>query len=203
MNEGTITLLVQWCFLCLIWMGSFDGPLSGLGFTRSNALTLITVFLLCSFVSWRLYFLPIELTISGALLPSLLAGWLYTRLEKGRRRLYLISALLSGTLLCMFRILLFKDPVLLVLDERLLIPIGALVGLFALTRNVKQQLFFLLFVFLLADIMFTCSFLKKADRLVIGGDYAQDLLWSTLSLWSIGVFVWTLVRKGIALIVRH
>ncbi len=196
MNEGTLSLIIQWCLLCLIWMGSLDRPLLKMGVTRAAALSALSLFLVCSFVSWKLYFLPVEVSISGALLPALSAGWLYAGIPRQRRRMLLIAALLTAVLLSIFRLLLFKDPVLLVLDETSLIAGATLAALFTLTRDLRQQLCLLFLILPLTDGLHVLSFLPRLERGYIGSEYAQDMLWSTLMLWGGVLAVWGAAKKG-------
>jgi hypothetical protein len=196
MNEGTLSMIIQWCFLCLIWMGSLDRPLFQAGIKRVSALTVLTLFLVCSFVSWKLYFLPVQVSISGALLPGLVAGWLYTGMSRGRRRLLLLAGLLTAVLLALFRMVLFRDPVLLVLDEPTLVAGVMLAALFTLTREIRQQLFLLFFVLPLADLLQVISFLPQMEFGDIGGEYAQDMLWASIALWGGAQAFLRVVRKG-------
>jgi hypothetical protein len=200
MNEGTLTLLFQWCLLCLIWMGSFDRTLLEMGVTRAVALAALALFLVCSFVSWRLHFLPVHVSISGSLLPILCAGWLYERLVRERRRLVLIAGVITGFLLFCLRMLLFHDPVLLVVDETVMIPLSALFAVLALSRDAKQQLFHLFTAFPLSDALFSLRFLAMMEESEFGSAYAQDLLWSAVSLWCVQRAAWTLAKKGFSLI---
>ncbi|MFY0543037.1 YphA family membrane protein [Brevibacillus sp. H7] len=196
MNEGTLSLIIQWCLLCLIWMGSLDRPLTKVGLTRASLLAALTLSLVSSFVSWKLYFLPVQVSMSGAILPILSAGWLYVRFPRERRRLLLLAALLTAVLLTLFRMVLFKDPVLLVLDETTLIAIVTLVALFALTRDMRQQLFLLFLVLPLTDGLYMLQFLPQMERSEIGSEYAQDMLWSTFFLWGLALVAWSVVKKG-------
>jgi hypothetical protein len=198
MNEGTLSLLIQWCLLCLLWMGSFDRPLLEMGTSRSVALSAMGLVLVCSFVNWSLYFLPVQVSISGWLLPVLYAGWLYGRLAGRRRRLVLIAAVVTGFLLFCLRLLFFYDPVLLVMDETVMIPLTALCALLALSRDATQQLFLLFVAFPLSDTLFSLRFLPEMERCEFGGEYARDLLWSTVSLWCLQRAALELVKKGMA-----
>lgn len=84
MNEGTIALLIQWSLLCLVWMGSFDAQLREMNMERRRVLAVLCAFLICSFVSWKLFFAPIQVSLSGTLLP-LLQVWSSTRASPKRR----------------------------------------------------------------------------------------------------------------------
>jgi hypothetical protein len=207
MNDGILTLILQWCLLCLFWMGMFDRPLRKILLTRAQALALITLFLVCSFANWKLYFLPVVVNVSGTILPLLFSAWVWAVLPFDQRGYCILAALFTVFLLFAARMLLFWDPVLLVMDEQLLLTLMILCSLFILTREWRQQLFIILTALPLADALYTLSFLKKANQCLIGGGYAQDLLWITIPFWMAAALFWTILHKGIvnlrAIIVRH
>lgn len=196
MNDGVVTLVIQWCFICLIWMGSLDRPLSRFSFSRRRALAVLSVCLVCSMVSWRLYFLPIEVNISGGILPLLLAGWMYAHLPEEKRRYLLISSFFLGFMLFFLRKILFWDPVLLVMDEMLLLPVVIVPAAIVVARNIVLQAFILLVSLPLSDTLFTLSQLGQAGSAKIGSEDAQDMLWVSLALWLLVISMWRLVEKG-------
>lgn len=197
MNDGILTLVIQWCFICLIWMGTLDRPLRQFSFSRAHALAVVTIFLLCSLVSWRLYFLPIEVNISGGILPLLLAGWIYTQLQQERRRYLLISSFFIGCMLLFLRKILFWDPVLLFTDEVLLLPLVIVFAAVILARTIVFQAFILLVSLTLSDALFALSQMKQAGSATIGTDYTQDMLWISLSLWVLVMSSLHIGKKGI------
>lgn len=197
MNDGIVTMLIQWCLLCLIWMGNFDRALQRLGFTRRNALAALTVFFICTFVSWRLVFLPVQVNLSGALLPLLFAGWLYANLPQERRRYLVVIAFFLAFLFAFLRKLTVSDPVLLIADEVILFPLAAVTTIVTVSRNPVVQLFMIMVSLPVADALFATSFLHRADLAQLGSDYAQDLLWCTLALWGTVLVLWHWLKSGI------
>lgn len=196
MNEGTLAVLIQWCFLCLVWMGLYDRELTRWGMSRPSALAVVAAFLVCSFVSWKLSFLPsVQVYISGFLLPFLCAGWLYSRIPGRRKRLYLVIGGCMGTLLFWFRWLLFTDPILAFWDVRWMLPACAFFAALTVSRSALIQLFLLLFALPISDLLYTVYEWRLAGFGQIGNEYAQDLLWSALSLSAVCAAVLTLIRR--------
>ncbi|GAA4709196.1 hypothetical protein [Brevibacillus fulvus] len=195
MNDGVLSLVIQWCLLCLVWMGSLDQPLRRISLSRKQMLAIVTAILLCSMVSWRLYFLPISVNISGALLPLLAAGWLYYLLPERRRRYLLVASCFIAMLLYFLRKLLFGDPVLLLLEEVVMVPVAVNAIALVMTRNSLYQLFLVMLAMPLSDAFYTLSFLGRGENPEIGGGYAQDLLWSSLVFWAAAALSWSTVRR--------
>lgn len=195
MNEGTLAILIQWCLLCLVWMGSVDRQLQELGLSRRRLLAVIGTFLICSFVSWKLYFAPIHVSLSGTLLPLIVSGWLYSRLSVHRRRLYLLAG--SGTAILLFwlRWLFFTDPVLLFWDERVIVPAVGIVAIITISRHGLTQLFQMFFSLPLADALYSLYFWKLSGVCALGNEYAQDLLWSSASFWCIVAMTLSMIRR--------
>lgn len=185
MNEGTIAILSQWSLLCLVWMGSMDAQLQEIGIAPKRMLAVICAFLICTFVSWKVYFAPVEISLSGALLPLLASGWLYYRLPHVRRRLYFLGACATAMLLFWLRWLFFTDPVLLFWEEGMIVPTAGFLSILAMSRNGVAQLFQVMFALPLADALHSLFFWKLSGSCVFGNEYAQDLLWSTISLWGL------------------
>jgi len=189
MNEGTIAILSQWSLLCLAWMGSMDAQLQELGIAPKRMLAVICSFLLCTFVSWKLYFAPIEVSLSGTVLPLIYSACLYARLHQPRRRLYLVGACATAVLLFWLRWLFFSDPILLFWDERVIVPAVGILSILAISRHGGAQLFQVMFSLPLADALYSLFEWKLSGSCRFGDDFAQDLLWSTISLWSIASVV--------------
>lgn len=197
MNEGTLAILIQWCLLCLAWMGSLDRLLRELGVSRKRMLAVITAFLLCSFVSWELFVAPVQVRVSGTILPLLACGWLYGQLPRERRRLHILTATLIALLLFWFRFLFYTDPVLLFGDERVIVPAAAIVSIMMIGRHGAAQLFQLLFSFSMADLFHTFYFWKLSGTCVLGDAYAQDLMWSGVTLWVLVRSIWLTILRAL------
>ncbi|WP_456151385.1 YphA family membrane protein [Brevibacillus ruminantium] len=196
MNEGTLTVLIQWCFLCLIWMGVYDRVLDRWGIRRAEALAVVTVFLICAFVSWKIAFLPsVRVHISGMILPFLCAGWLYAKQRQSRKRFMVILGGCLGVALFWFRWLLFTDPVLAIWDESWMLPVVAFLAVLTISRSGLTQLFLLLYSLTLGEVLYALFEWRFSGSCLIGGEYAQDLLWSTLSLWSLLAGGWLVLRQ--------
>ncbi|MGD8189180.1 YphA family membrane protein [Brevibacillus ginsengisoli] len=188
MNDGILAMIVQWTLLVCIWMGSFDRQLNRLGLARASALAVLTVVLVCSYASWQLYFLPVYVNVSGGILPFLLSGWIWMKLPAKGKEYTLASSVLLACVILFIRKLIFWDPVLLILDEELLIPIACLFLVFLLSRRLEQQWFLLIVSVPLADVFYVFSNLQALSRYsqaVIGSPEAQDRLWISISLWII------------------
>ncbi|MEJ8544890.1 YphA family membrane protein [Brevibacillus borstelensis] len=195
MNDGTLAILTQWCFLCLIWMGVFDGALHRWGIKRAGALAVVTLFLVCTFVNWRLYVFPaISVSISGAILPFLCAGWLYSRQQNGPKRMYVIIGAGVGTVLFWFRWLLFTDPILAIWDVRWMLPVCAVFAALTVSRSGVTQMFLLLLSLSLSDLLYSLYEWKLTGSCLVGNEYAHDLLWSAFSLWGVCAASWALAR---------
>jgi hypothetical protein len=197
MNDGIRTLILEWCLLWLLWMGILDRPLRSIDLTRIQALALVSLFLLGSFANWKLSFLPVDVNVSGTILPLLTAAWIWTGLSKNKRGYSMLAAVFTVFALFAVRKLLFWDPVLLLLDETLLLPLFLVGLLFLLSRDWREQLFIVLIGLPLADALYMLSCLPQLEECVIGGGYAQDLLWTTLPLWMTAAAVWNVLYRGI------
>ncbi|WP_432776952.1 hypothetical protein AAFJ72_09960 [Brevibacillus gelatini] len=195
MNEGTIAILIQWSLLCLVWMGSFDSQLREMGMERRRVLAVLCLFLISSFVSWKLFFAPIQVSLSGTLLPLFASVILYARLPKAGRRLYVLWAMGIAVMLFWLRWLFFTDPILLIWDERVIVPgIGVVVAL-ATSRQMAVRLFVLMLALPMADALYTLHFWQDSGVCSLGADYAQDLLWSGISLLGLVSMLWTAIRR--------
>ncbi|MFD2371792.1 hypothetical protein ACFSO0_17860 [Brevibacillus sp. GCM10020057] len=188
MNDGTIALLIQWSLLCLVWMGSMDAQLQEMGLRRKPVLAFICAFLLSTFVSWKLYFAPVEVSLSGMLLPFIASVCLYARLPV-LCRLYLVGACATAILLFWLRWLFFIDPVLLFWDERVILPTAAILSIFVMSRHGGAQLFQVMVSLPLADLLYSLFMWKLSGTCRLGDDFSQDLLWSTVSLWTVASIV--------------
>jgi len=190
MNDGILAIIIQWCLLCVIWMGVLDRPLRRLGLHRTSGLALVTVSLVCAFVHWQVYFFPVEINISGFLFPLLLAAWSWQFVSFRQKIFILLAASLTTVLLFFVRKLLFKDPVLLIFDELAMYPVLTVVIFHFLSRNLVCHWFLLLVAVPLSDALFSLSFLEQTKRSVIGGEYQQDLFWLTVMVWGVVSTVW-------------
>ena len=195
MNEGTVAMLIQWCTLCLVWMGSLDRLARALGMSRRRLLAVIAGFLLSSFANWTLAFAPVTVSVSGTLLPLLACAWLYGHLPYDKRRICLVAAGIVASFLFWLRWLFFNDPVLLVWDERVLLPAAAVILVMMVGRNPLPQLFALLLSQVLSDAIHAFFFWRWAKTCQLGSPYAQDLLWSGLSYWMLVCLVWLTAQK--------
>ncbi|WP_240470130.1 hypothetical protein [Brevibacillus laterosporus] len=110
MNDGTIAMIVEWTLLCVVWMGLTDRFLHQMGWKRSTALLILTAFLVTSYSEWRLFLLPVEVNVSGMLLPLLLGGTLWYHLKKKRRKYMITSSILLAFALILLRKLFFLGP---------------------------------------------------------------------------------------------
>ncbi|ATF12994.1 hypothetical protein HPY28_03090 [Brevibacillus sp. HB1.2] len=195
MNEGTVAILIQWSLLCLVWMGSFDLQLQNMKMERRRVLAVISAFLICTFVNWEIYFAPIQVSLSGTILPLIASIVLYTKLMSKIRRLYLLSALATALLLFWLRWLFFTDPILLFWDERIIVPAVGVSTIFLMSRTNLGQLFQLTLAMPLADAIHSLYFWKLSGSCQWGSEYAQDLLWSGISLWALVSIVWSAIRR--------
>ncbi|MGG4446005.1 YphA family membrane protein [Brevibacillus porteri] len=195
MNEGTVAILIQWSLLCLVWMGSFDLQLQNMKMERRRVLAVISAFLICTFVNWEIYFAPIQVSLSGTILPLIASIVLYTKLMSKIRRLYLLSALATALLLFWLRWLFFTDPILLFWDERIIVPAVGVSTIFLMSRTNLGQLFQLTLAMPLADAIHSLYFWKLSGSCQWGSEYAQDLLWSGISLWALVCIVWSAIRR--------
>jgi hypothetical protein len=190
MNEGTLAILIQWCLLCLVWMGSLDLLLRELKVSRKHVLAVLTVFLLSSFVVWPLSFAPVEISLTGTILPLILCGWLYRRLPHTRRRFHLLATVMIAWLLFWLRWAFFTDPIMLFWDEGVIIPVVALITVMIGNRQGMPQLFSLLFSVVLSDAIHALYFTRLSGTCVLGDGFAQDLIWSSFSLWCVLRVIW-------------
>ncbi|GEB32698.1 MULTISPECIES: YphA family membrane protein [Brevibacillus] len=195
MNEGTIALLIQWSLLCLVWMGSFDAQLREMNMERRRVLAVLCAFLICSFVSWKLFFAPIQVSLSGTLLPLFASVVLYTRLPKATRRLYVVGALGISVMVFWLRWLFFTDPILLFWDERVIVPGISVAVAFSISKLNAARLFALMLALPMADALHTLYFWQASGTCSLGTDYAQDLLWSGISLLGLVSLLWSAIRR--------
>ncbi|MCG5249992.1 YphA family membrane protein [Brevibacillus agri] len=195
MNEGTIAILIQWSLLCLVWMGSFDSQLREMGMERRRVLAVLCAFLICSFVSWTLFFAPIQVSLSGTLLPFFASAIFYARLPKAGRRLYVLGATGVAVMVFWLRWLFFSDPILLIWDERVIVPGISVAIALATSRLMAVRLFLLMLALPLADALYALYFWRASGACSLGTDYAQDLLWSGISLLGLISMLWTAIRR--------
>ncbi|ELK41686.1 hypothetical protein D478_12821 [Brevibacillus agri BAB-2500] len=195
MNEGTIAILIQWSLLCLVWMGSFDSQLREMGMERRRVLAVLCAFLICSFVSWTLFFAPIQASLSGTLLPFFASAIFYARLPKAGRRLYVLGATGVAVMVFWLRWLFFSDPILLIWDERVIVPGISVAITLATSRLMAVRLFLLMLALPLADALYALYFWRASGACSLGTDYAQDLLWSGISLLGLISMLWTAIRR--------
>ncbi|MFS0555521.1 hypothetical protein [Brevibacillus sp. 179-C9.3 HS] len=195
MNEGTVAILIQWSLLCFVWMGSFDLPLRNMRLERKQVLAVISAFLISSFVSWEMYFAPIQVSLSGTILPLIASIVLYTKLMPKIRRLYLLSALATAVLLFWLRWLFFTDPILLFWDEKVIVPTVCVSVILLMSRTSLGQLFQLMITLPLADAIHSLFFWRLSGSCYLGTEYAQDLMWSGISLWVLVSIVWFAIRR--------
>lgn len=197
MNEGTVAILIQWCLICLVWMGSFDLLLRELNLSRRRMLAILVAFLVCSFVSWTLAFAPVEISLSGTIMPLLFSGWLYVQIPAQRRRFHLFAAIVMAWILFWLRWIFFSDPILLFWDERIILPTVAIVAAVIINRRGVSQLFCLLLSIVLADAIYGLYFGKMSGTCQLGSEFAQDLIWSSLSFWFCFRVVWLWICRWI------
>ncbi len=184
MNDGILALIVQWCLLCLVWMGVFDTVLHRIHQPRSKVLAVIACYLLCSFSNWRLYALPLEISLSGSLLPLLTAGWMWSRLVTAKRHHVMALAITLTCLLVFAKKMLFLNPVLLWFEEASLFPVLVVLLLLVFTWNPGQQVFLLFFSLPVADLLYVVGNLGKIPVGVVGDRSIQDALWLSFALWG-------------------
>ncbi|WP_139489189.1 YphA family membrane protein [Brevibacillus dissolubilis] len=196
MNEGIVAIILQWSMLCLIWMGSLDGPLRQIGLGRRSALAFVTAWIVCSFSSWQLYFLPVHVNVGGVLVPLLFAGWCWAAVPKKRRMPLLIATFMSAVMVFVVRKMLFFDPVLLVLEDTFLVPIVVVVILYGMTRSRLYHFFMLLLALPLSDALYMLSYLDQLTDLELGSGHAQDMFWLSFALWGVATVVWLVVYRG-------
>lgn len=195
MNDGTIAMIVEWTLLCVVWMGITDQFLHQMRWKRSTALLVLTTFLITSYSEWRLYVIPVEVNVSGMLLPLLVGGVLWYFLKRQRRKYMLTSAVLLTLVLILLRKLFFWDPVLLFIDEVIILPILCVILCFIVTRHAIYHWFLLCVALPLSDAFYQASFLSLTERCVIGGEYQQDLFWTSFAMWAGCYMVCQLVQK--------
>ncbi|WP_134683281.1 YphA family membrane protein [Brevibacillus migulae] len=203
MNDGVISLITQWCLLCLLWMGLFDRALQRIRVSRAVALAGLMLSLVCAYANWQLYFLPVSINVSGTLLPIMAAAWVWSVLPAEGKHYCVLSVLFSVFLQFAARKLFFWDPVLLIMDEHILLPLVLVCTTFLLVREWQQQLVILLLSLPLADGLYVISNEAQWENGIVGGEYAQDLLWSVLSLWILVAFAWSVMTKGFSLLRVH
>ncbi|MBG9797450.1 hypothetical protein O0555_02405 [Brevibacillus laterosporus] len=196
MNDGTMAMIVEWTLLCVVWMGLTDRFLHHMGWKRSTALMVLTAFLITSYSEWRLFILPVEVNVSGMLLPLLIGGGLWYHLKKKRRKYMMTSAILMAFALILLRKLFFWDPVLLFIDEVMILPVLCVILCFIVTRHATYHWFLLCVAFPISDAFYQASFLSLTERCVIGGEYQQDLFWASFTLLSGCYLVIQLLQKA-------
>ncbi|WP_019122476.1 YphA family membrane protein [Brevibacillus massiliensis] len=197
MNDGVLSIVLQWSLICVVWMGSLDRQLHRLHLSRRSALFILTVTLICAFTSWRLYFFPVDVNVGGAIIPLLLSCWSWLHLPKQGKTFLILAAFLFACALYFARLFAFRDPVLLVWDEKLLLPVLLITVLVFLTRNWQVQWFIILVALPLADAFYTLNFLDKGAESQIGGAKTQDLLWCTICLWTALMSLYSTLQKSV------
>lgn len=202
MNDGILAMIVQWTLLICMWMGLFDQQLKRLGLSRASALAVMTAALVCSFANWQLYFLPVSLNVSGTILPFMLAGWMWMNLPAKGKEYTLAASVLIACVLLLFRKLVFWDPVLLILDEDILVPFISLLLVCLISRKMEQQWFLLIVSIPLSDLFYVISNLQALSRYaqaIAGSPEAQDYLWMSISLWVLTLVVYRVLNRLVAM----
>ncbi|MBO8163027.1 MAG: hypothetical protein H0Z34_04795 [Brevibacillus sp.] len=187
MKEGIVALIAQWCILCLVWMGGMDRILRQLKLSAKGTLVWLLAFIVCTFAGWKLSILSVDIYLSGAILPLLAAGCIWRAVRPGSRAYVLAAAALCLALVFFVRKLLFLDPVLMLADERLMVPGLLLIVLHLLMRGAAGQVVTILLTVPLSDAIYAFSFHLYTSRLTIGGPAAQDLLWCSIILWTLSL----------------
>lgn len=199
MKEGIVALILQWSLFCLVWMGALDRVLAQVTLSRRMTLAGLAVFLVFTFADWRLPLMPLAFTLSGAVMPLVLAGVIWPRGGHSSHTYVLAAAGLAMAIVFFLRKLLFWDPVLMIVDERLLVPLLLVTTVLLLTRRLHEQLLILLLALPLADALYILSFSSYGAALVIGGAAAQDLLWAAVALWGCANAAWLASRSAFSL----
>lgn len=192
MNDGTVALLIQWCFLCLVWMGNLDQSLHALGFSRRSGIALLCAYLVCSFAEWKLYVLPVYVYVGGVILPVLTAGWLWLRLTQ-RQKLYAMSgAVLYTVLFYLVQKLVMADPVLLIWDRHVMLPLLYVLCIQFSSRDRVVQWFILLLSVPLSDVFLSLQEMTYRYQATLGGAEEQDMFWTTTAIWATlnGLWAW-------------
>lgn len=191
MNDGIAAMVVQWCLICFVWMGSLNRLLSRLHVSQAQALACLAACLLCAFSNWRMYVLPVEISVSGLLLPISFSAWLWVRMIRPSQARYLMAALITLTsVLYLVRRLFIWDPLLMVMEDTLLLPLLLNGLIFLLCRRVKEQAFLLFMSVPLFDAAHALSLWGKMSPFPLGSPFSQDVLWLSLFVWSI---VWSFI----------
>lgn len=191
MNEGIAAMVVQWCLICLVWMGSFNRLLASLRLTQAVTLAVLAACLLSAFSNWRMFFLPVEVSVSGTMLPLFFSGWLWVSLVRPGQSSYLAAAVITITsVLFLVKRLFIWDPILLFADEMLVFPLLLTLLVFLFARHAEEQVFLLFFSVTLFDFSHALSLWGKVTPFAIGSPFSQDVLWLSVFTWSL---VWTIV----------
>lgn len=93
------------------------------------------------------------------------------------------------------RWLFFSDPILLIWDERVIVPGISVAIALATSRLMAVRLFLLMLALPLADALYALYFWRASGACSLGTDYAQDLLWSGISLLGLISMLWTAIRR--------
>ncbi|MGO0060986.1 YphA family membrane protein [Brevibacillus fluminis] len=191
MNEGIAAMVVQWCLICLVWMGSYNRLLARFRLTQATTLAVLAACLLSSFSNWRMYVLPIEVSVSGTIVPVMISAWMWTCLVRPGQASYLAAAVITMTsvLFCIKRLFIW-DPVLMFADETVILPLLLTVLVFLFARHAEEQVFLLFFSVTLFDISHSLSLWGKVTPFAIGSPFCQDVLWLSVLTWSLA---WSVV----------
>ncbi|WP_232696301.1 YphA family membrane protein [Brevibacillus daliensis] len=198
MNDGIVALLLQWLFLCIVWMGLADRLLAKMKVKRSTVLVIVTCFLLTGFAEWKLYFYPAIVNVSGFLLPLAVAALIWSGNSSSlqeRSRLFLGALILIFSLVFLRKII-FWNPVLLLLDEKILIPLITISLCFFLARHLLHHVFYLTAVLPISDAIYQLSFVSLTNQASMGGAYLQDLLWVCIAAVAVLYPVFSLAMNG-------
>lgn len=178
MPLGMITLLV---ILALVYFGTAQRILDRMRLTDKQAIIVLLVIGIGSFIDIPIMSAPTELTINlgGALIPILLCGWLILKADTMRERLRaIISALIVGTLVFVASRYMPNEPETMFIDPKILYGVTAGIIAYAAGRSRRSAFIGGVLGIVISDLLHMGMLLTSGTvgTTAIGGAGAFDVI---------------------------
>ena len=195
MNDGFISLVSIWCLLIIIWSGWFDSFFQGNRHKRMLCMIPLVLWLLGH--GWKYPFSYGEIWVLPVLLPIVVATYVWVK-EGENNRLHIVTAsFLVGVSVFFMQMLFHLDPVLMFMDEKLLLAGFTVLLIMMTARRLSHQWILFSFALGLSDLCFQLYVWQKSGFFSLGNPFIQDIWWMTVTLLFLTRSILYLVKRPI------
>ncbi|WP_048602333.1 YphA family membrane protein [Rubeoparvulum massiliense] len=179
MVDGTITIIALWTTILLLSSGWLDYLCA----QEQLAKRWIFVYLLLPLPFWSISipFFNFDLLLGAFLLPFFLLLFFMIRQESSLRIHLIALSWLIALLTFLVRKVIQYDPILLFIDEKVLLMLVGGVPAVFLALHYRELLLSVLLGSYLAEILYKYSIRQLASSIPMGDAYFTDLVWMTLT----------------------